>query len=154
MIRKDVWLVVIGEAGTTPKISIDDGCVINNQVTISAKNYIHIEDDVMLSRSVLIMDHNHAYEDPRLPVREQGVTQGGKVKIEQGCWIGQGAAIVCSQGELVIGRNSVVAANSLVTRSFPPFSVVVGNPARLARQFDLAKQVWVGGGSGAQQSAG
>lgn len=148
IIRKDVWIVVIGNSGTQPKIVIDDECVLNNQVTISARNQIHIEPGVMLSRSVLVADHNHAYENPALPIRAQGVTEGGRIRIEQGCWIGQGAAIVCNQGELVIGRNSVVAANSLVTRSFPPYSVVVGNPARLARQFDPAKKVWVGAGRG------
>jgi acetyltransferase-like isoleucine patch superfamily enzyme len=94
---------------------------------------------------VLIQDHNHAYEDVTLPIKAQGLTPGGTIRIEQGCWIGHGAAIVCGQGELVIGRNSVVAANSLVTKSFPPYSVIVGNPARLARQFDPAKGSWVGG---------
>jgi acetyltransferase-like isoleucine patch superfamily enzyme len=147
IIRKDVWLVVIQGPEHGHKITIDDDCVINNQVTISAKNHIHIEHGVMLSRSVLIMDHNHAYEDPTVPIREQGVTEGGTIRIEQGCWVGQGAAIVCGQGSLVIGRNSVVAANALVTRSFPPYSVIVGNPARLARQFDMVKGVWVGGGA-------
>jgi acetyltransferase-like isoleucine patch superfamily enzyme len=149
MIRKDVWLVVIGESGSEPKIVIDDECVINNQATISSKNHIHIERGVMLSRSVLVMDHNHAYEDLVLPIREQGVTEGGTIRIEEGCWIGQGAAIVCNQGELVIGRNSVIAANALVTRSSPPFSVIIGNPARVARQFDTVKGVWIGPGAGA-----
>jgi len=44
----------------------------------------------------------------------------------------------------VIGRNSVIAANALVTRSFPPYSVIVGNPARLAKQYDPAKESWIG----------
>jgi acetyltransferase-like isoleucine patch superfamily enzyme len=97
-----------------------------------------------VSASVLIMDHIHAYENVSLPIMAQGITDGGRIRIEQGCWIGRGAAIVCNQGELVLGRNSVVAANALVTKSVPPFSVVVGNPARLARQFDPAKGAWVG----------
>jgi acetyltransferase-like isoleucine patch superfamily enzyme len=111
---------------------------------ISAKNNIHLERDVMVSACVLIMNHNRAYEDISLPIKAQGLTPGGTIRIEQGCWIGHGAAIVCGQGELLLGRNSVVAANALVTRSFPPNSVIVGNPARLARQFDPAKGTWVG----------
>jgi acetyltransferase-like isoleucine patch superfamily enzyme len=145
--RNHAWINTfdLSEPGEDPKIVIEDHCVINAQCVISAKNKIHLEPYVMVSACALIMDHNHAYEDIGLPIQKQGVTPGGTILIEEGCWIGHGAAIVASQGELVLGRNSVVAANALVTRSFPPNSVIVGNPARLARQFDPAKGIWVGG---------
>jgi len=147
IIRNNAWLNTfdLSAVDREPKIVIDDCCVVNAQVVISAKNRIHLERDIMVSACALIMDHNHAYEDISVPIKAQGLTPGGTIRIEQGCWIGHGAAIVCSQGELVIGRNSVVAANALVTRSFPPYSVIVGNPARLARRFDAEKGIWVGG---------
>jgi acetyltransferase-like isoleucine patch superfamily enzyme len=148
IIRKDAWLNILPEATGELNLVIDDNCVISARTVISAKNFIHIEHDVIMATSVLIMDHNHAYEDITLPIRAQGTTQGGRIRIEQGCWIGQGAAIVCNEGELVIGRNSVIGANALVTKSFAPYSVIVGNPCRLARQFDSAKGAWIGGGSG------
>ena len=90
------------------------------------------------------MDHNHEFGDVTHPIKNQGITQGGTIRIEQGCWIGLGAAIVCNQGELVLGRNSVVAANALVTKGCPPYSVLVGNPARIATQFDPVKGIWIG----------
>jgi len=147
IIRNHAWVNAFDLSGTEDelKIVIEDHCVINAQCVISAKNNIHLERNVMVSACSLIMDHNHAYEDIGLPIQAQGATPGGTIRIEQGCWIGHGAAIVCSQGELVLGRNSVVAANALVTRSFPPYSVIVGNPARLARQFDTDKGTWAGG---------
>jgi acetyltransferase-like isoleucine patch superfamily enzyme len=147
IIRNYAWLNTVDRSGADGgiKIIIDDHCVINAQAVISAKNNIHLERDVMVSACALIMDHNHAYEDIGKPIQAQGSTPGGTIRIEQGCWVGHGAAIVCGQGNLVIGRNSVVAANALVTRSFPPYSVIVGNPARLARKFDTVKGVWVGG---------
>lgn len=152
IIRNNAWLNTfdLSEAGDEVKIIIEDHCVINAQCVISAKNSIHLERDVMVSACALIMDHNHAYEDTGLPIQAQGLTPGGRIRIERGCWIGHGAAIVCGQGELVLGRNSVVAANALVTRSFPPNSVIVGNPARLARYFDPAKGTWVGGSRAAE----
>lgn len=147
IIRNHAWINTfdLSDAQGEAKIILDDHCVINAQCVISAKNKIHLERDVMVSACALIMDHNHAYEDVGHSIQSQGLTPGGTIRIEEGCWIGHGAAIVCSQGDLVLGRNSVVAANALVTRSFPSNSVIVGNPARLARHFDPATGTWVGG---------
>jgi len=148
IIRNHAWLNTFDLAGSRDvKIVIGDHTVINAQCVISAKNKIDIEDHVMVSACSLIMDHNHAYENISRPIQAQGPTPGGTIRIEQGCWIGHGAAIVCNQGELVLGRNCVVAANALVARSFPPYSVIVGNPARVAKQFDPDKDAWVGVGA-------
>lgn len=147
-IGKDAWLNTVGENCGEVKIVIEDNCNIGARDIFSAKNSIYIERDVMIATSVLIQDHHHAYEDVTLPISQQGVTPGGRIRIGRGSWIGQGAAIVCNEGELVIGANCVVGSNALVTRSFPPNSVIIGNPARLARQFNPAKGVWVGGDAG------
>lgn len=143
-IAKDAWLnVTMARECEDPAIVLGDRCVVARRSMISAKNRICLEQDVILSASVLIMDHAHAYEDVSLPIEQQGVTEGGTIRIEQGCWIGHGAAIVCNGGELVIGKNSVIAANALVTRSVPPYSVVSGNPGRVLKQFDPVQKKWV-----------
>lgn len=46
------------------------------------------------------------------------------------CYIGHGAFI--SQG-VTIGDGAVVGAHAVVTRDVPPYAVVVGNPARIAK---------------------
>lgn len=138
--RVDVPIV---PEGSSPAIIIGDECRIGQGGTILAINRIHIERDVIFGQSVLVMDHNHAFEDVTVPIALQGTTKGGTIRIEEGCWIGFGAAIVCNEGELVIGRNSVVGVNSVVTRSIPPYSVVSGNPARVVKQFDPMKGKWV-----------
>lgn len=145
---KHVWLNVsaLEETGE-PVITLEDGCAIGHRTTISAKNGIHLERNVITAQSVLIMDHSHAYEDVTLPIKEQGVSDGGRIRIGQGCWIGHGAAIVCTKGDLTLGQNCVVAANALVTRSFPPYCVISGNPARVVKQFDFAQKTWVLGSS-------
>jgi len=142
-LRKDAWLNVIAEDPTgEPVIVIDDNCHIGYGTIISAKNRIHLERDVLVGQQVLIVDHNHAYEDITVPVIDQGVTGGGRIRIGQGCWIGRGAAIICPRGELTIGRNCVVAVNSVVTGSIPDYSVVWGNPATIVRQYDPEERAW------------
>lgn len=144
-IGKDAWLNTVGEISPELKIIIGDNCEIGSRVIFSARNQICIEDDVMVAAAALIQDHHHAFDDPSLPISRQGVTPGGRIRIERGCWIGQGVAIVCNEGELVIGHNSVVGSNALVTRSFAPYSVIIGNPARLARQFNPTNGSWAAG---------
>jgi acetyltransferase-like isoleucine patch superfamily enzyme len=128
-----------------PVIIIEDNCVIHWRSQIGAKNLIHIERDVLIAQDVLIVDQNHAYEDIHTPIADQGFTEGGRIRIGEGTFIAHGAAIICSQGELILGRNCVVAAHSVVTRSAPPYSVLYGNPARIIRQYDPLKEEWVTG---------
>lgn len=126
-----------------PVIRIEENCVLCWRSQIDAKNSIHLEANVLLAQDVLIVDQNHAYEDVSTPVRYQGLTEGGKIRIGEGTFIAHGAAIIATRGELVLGRNCVVAAHSVVTTSAPPYSVLYGNPARVIRQYDPAKQAWV-----------
>lgn len=128
-IGKHAWLHIEGhdEIG----ITIEDDCRVAARCTISARNSIHLERNVVLAFDVLVMDHAHAYEDVSRPIKEQGTTPGGRIRIGEGCRIGRGAAILCSnKGEVVLGRNCLVVPHAVVTRSFPPDSILSGNPAR------------------------
>jgi len=142
-IRKDAIFHVAAAAEDKgePIIVVDDESCVGPQCQISAKNSIHIERDVLIGQSVLIMDHAYAPEDGT--VATSGHTKGGRIRIGQGSWIGYRAAIVCTSGEVVLGRNCVVGANAVITRSYPPYSVIFGNPARVIKQFDPVKNAWV-----------
>ena len=141
--RKDAWLNVATEDTTgEPVIVIDDNCHIGYGSIISAKNRIHLERDVIVGQQVLMVDHNHAYEDITMPILDQGVTGNGRIRIGQGSWIGRGAAIICPRGELTIGRNCVIGINSLVMRSIPDYSVVFGSPAAIIKQYDPETRTW------------
>jgi acetyltransferase-like isoleucine patch superfamily enzyme len=142
-LRKGAWLnVATEETEGEPVIVIEDNCAIGTDSTISAKNRIHLEPYVLIAQSVLIVDHNHADEDITTPIVNQGITEGGRIRIGHESWIAHGAAILCPKGELTIGRNCIIAANSVVTRSIPDYSLVAGLPARIIRQYDPETKTW------------
>jgi acetyltransferase-like isoleucine patch superfamily enzyme len=143
-LARDVWLnVACRDVRKEPAIIIEDGCGIGRRSMISARNQIRIGRNTIFGPSVCVIDHNHEYQDVTVPIQHQGISKGGTIRIEEGCWIGFGAAIICTKNELVIGRNSVVGANSVVTRSVPPYSVVAGNPAKIVNQYDPVKKTWM-----------
>ena len=55
------------------------------------------------------------------------------IKIEDGVWIGGGAILLPG---VTIGRNSVIGAGSVVTRSIPENVVAVGNPCRVIKTIE------------------
>lgn len=155
-LREYAWLnVATDDPSGEPTIVLEDNCHVGFGSIISAKNCIHLERDVLVGQMVLIVDHNHAYEDIDTPVVDQGITDGGRIRIGQGTWIGHGASIIGPRGELTIGRNCVIAANSVVMRSIPDYSLVAGYPATIIKQYDPERRAWRAGGrsSRASQSA-
>ena len=44
---------------------------------------------------------------------------------------------------VTIGRNSIIGANSVVTRDIPPYSIAVGSPARVVRTWSRELKAWV-----------
>ena len=77
-----------------------------------------------------------------MPISDQGITSKGTVIIEEQCWVGANA-VIYSSSDLIIGKHSVVAANSLVRESVAPYTIVSGNPARPIKQYDFSLKKWV-----------
>jgi acetyltransferase-like isoleucine patch superfamily enzyme len=84
----------------------------------------------MMSPRVSLYAENHVFDDPSIPMKEQGVRRSF-IKIEDDCWIAANSIILAG---VTIGKGSVVAAGSVVTHDVPPYSVVAGSPARIIKQ--------------------
>jgi acetyltransferase-like isoleucine patch superfamily enzyme len=97
---------------------------------VGCSGYIEIGDNVMISPRVSIYAENHNYPLTSIPIKDQGVTRGF-VKIENDCWIAANSVILSG---VTIGRGSVVAAGSVVTKDVPPYSIVAGVPAIIIKK--------------------
>ncbi len=143
-LHRDVWLnVPVIPAGSEPAIVIGRGSRVGRRSVITAMNQICIGDDVLMAPGVFITDHNHGYSDVNEPIVGQGLTSGGRIIIERNCWLGYCSMIIATKNEVVIGRNSVVGAHSIVTQSCPPYSVLAGNPAEVVKRFDTVSGTWL-----------
>jgi acetyltransferase-like isoleucine patch superfamily enzyme len=99
--------------------------------TVSA---IEIGDKVMMGPGVTILggDHNTSVVGKAMcDVTEKRPQDDLPVVIEDDVWIGAGATLLKG---VRISRGSIVAAGAVVTKSFPPYSIIGGVPARLIRQ--------------------
>lgn len=123
---------------TVPRLSIGDGSVLGHMNHITCVKEVSIGKNVLTADRVFISDHSHGFENPNLPIMQQAVTSNGPVKIGDGAWIGENACVIgCS-----VGNNSVVGANSVVIHDVPPYSVAVGIPARVVRQYNPQTAKW------------
>jgi acetyltransferase-like isoleucine patch superfamily enzyme len=135
LLMRDVWINVPVEAPPAqpgkPIIRIGPGTAIGRRCMISGLNSIVIGPNVVLAPGVFVTDHSHEFSDPDVPISRQGVSEPGSVTIEEGCWLGHNSAVVTHRGRhITLGRNSVVGANAVVTKSCDPNSVMVGSPSR------------------------
>ena len=122
-----------------PKISIGDGTWIGIRNSFAAIHGITIGKNVLFAGYVHITDHSHGYEDIEIPISKQPLVSKGPVVIEDDCWLGFNCEILSG---VHIGRHSIVAAHSVVTKNVPAFSIVAGNPAKVIKQFNLNTKKW------------
>ena len=93
---------------------------------------IEIGDDVTMAPNVYVTDHNHRYDDPSIPIKQQWMTEA-PVKIGSGSWIGVNAVILPGAN---LGRNCVVAAGTVVAKGdYPDNSVIAGVPGKVVRRY-------------------
>ncbi|KHS85090.1 MULTISPECIES: acyltransferase [Pectobacterium] len=120
----------------TKKIEIGNNVVIRPGTMLFASplgedtTNIEIHDNVLIGSGVHVYVSNHEYRKIDVDIIFQGHQEVKKVVIEQGCWIGANAILLPG---VTIGKGSVVGAGSIVTKSVPPHTVVVGNPAKIIK---------------------
>lgn len=110
-------------------ITVGDNVGISEFAYLGGAGGLRIGSDVIVGQYFSTHPENHIFADPDVLIREQGVTREG-IDIGSDCWIG--AKVTILDG-VTLGRGCVVAAGSVVSRSFPDYSVIGGVPARVLK---------------------
>lgn len=113
-------------ANFNPKIKIGDNsgigirCELNGNITIG-KN-------VLMGPEVVFYTENHEFKDRNKLIMEQGNRKEEPITIGDDCWIGRRSIILPG---VTIGKGTIIGAGSIVTKSFPEYSIIGGNPAKI-----------------------
>lgn len=124
-----------------PRLVIGDGVRIGADMVIGCCGSIEIGDRVLTADRVFIGDTYHEYRDAGRAVVDQGLRDPRPVRIGAGAFLGINCAILPG---VTLGEGAYVAANAVVTQDVPAHTLVVGNPARVARRWD--GEAWVDAG--------
>jgi len=107
-------------------------CFLGDECLLDLAESVVLEDQVTLAERVVVLTHtNVGYHDH--PLQAHFPSMQAPVVFERGCFVG--AQVTVLPG-VRIGRESFVAAGSVVTQDVPPRTVVAGVPARALRTLD------------------
>lgn len=105
-------------------VKIGARCKIQNSVSVY--HGVEIGDDVFVGP-------NACFTNDKVPRAFNSDWQITPTRVENGASIGANATLVCG---ITIGEYAMVAAGSVVTRDVPPYTLVMGNPARAVGRVD------------------
>jgi len=111
-------------------ITIGDFSYIGTGTTLFGHVGLEIGEYCLLAQGINLTPYSHIFENPNTEI----IKQGGhctKVTIGRDTYIGMGVTIMYSGS---IGEGSVIGSGSNVVKPIPPYSVAVGNPAKVIRK--------------------
>lgn len=104
---------------------------INGYTAIYAAGGVRINDNVLIGANCVITSVSHAADaiDPH----ERHQVTFAPVELKDNCWLGAGSVVLPG---VTIGKNSIVAAGSVVTKDIPDNCICAGAPAKIMRYLD------------------
>ncbi len=109
-------------------IEMGDGSGIVEHTTIPYNTCIG--KNVMIGRYSFILSRNHVFERTDIPIQKQGNQQVKRTVIEDDVWIGLHCLFTPGRH---IKKGTIIGMGSVVTKDFPPYSIIGGSPAQLIR---------------------
>ena len=117
-----------------PSLYIGNHCSFGAFNHITCANNIVIGNNLLTGKWVTISDNNHGdtlESSLQTPPAKRPIVSRGPIIIEDDVWVGDKATILAG---VHIGKGAVIAANAVVTKNVPAYSVAAGNPARIIKR--------------------
>lgn len=111
-------------------VSLGRDVHLNDFVHIWGGGGVTLGDHVLIASHTIITSQSHDINAASRGLLYRETTDNRPVQIGRNVWVGSGACILPG---VEIGEDSVIAAGSVVTRSVPPRSLVMGTPGRVIR---------------------
>lgn len=140
VVSEGTWLNVNAVREGEFSIDIHENCFVGKRNFFSSGSKIELMPYTLTAIDCKFLGSSHVVDNPYVPVLTSGTTSDWKIRIGVNCFIGAGVAVV---GDVSVGHGCVIGAESVVTSDIPPFSMVVGNPARIIKRFSHSASVWV-----------
>ncbi|MBI2283825.1 MAG: acyltransferase [Bacteroidetes bacterium] len=137
VVQRHGWLLAMKNDEYDPELVIGSGCAIGDFAHITCVRKVVLEDYVLLANRVYISDNQHGFSDIRKPIMHQPVSFTGEVVLGKGCWIGENVCVMAS-----VGKNSIVAANAVVTTPIPDYCIAGGVPAKVLKRYNAVTETW------------
>jgi acetyltransferase-like isoleucine patch superfamily enzyme len=103
-------------------------------VQAASDDPVLIDDDAVIAAHCYIAGGGQYRMDKlNVPIARQPMKSTGETRIGAGVWLGAHVNVL---GGVTVGRDSVVGAGSVVTRSLPEMAICIGTPARVLRRRD------------------
>jgi acetyltransferase-like isoleucine patch superfamily enzyme len=140
VLSEHIWLNVNQRFSDYRHIIIGNNCYIGRRNIFSSGDQIIIGDYFMSAADCKLLGADHVFADPCRPYISTGATSDKSIKIGINVWLGAGVIVI---GNVTIGSGTVIGAGSLVNKSIPPFSLVVGNPGRVIKRYSFVEKQWL-----------
>ena len=128
--------ILAGRVFEEPEIILGDGVFLGHGITLQVAQRIELEEGAALAGGCYVSDNDAHPIDAAARLRGEPPPPGEvlPVRIGRYAWVGRGSSVLKG---VTIGEFAIVGVGSVVSTDVPPFSIAMGNPARVVKRLPI-----------------